>query len=85
MIADDPTLPPREIVESFKLAYAKVNNCNPQIAYRGNHWYMVNGEAVHRAMVIREIARLRAMSQRQTLRQTDKSILTRLIAKLRGM
>lgn len=85
MIADDPTIPPREIIASFKFAYQKVNNCDPIIVYRGNHWYIVNGEAVHRAMVLREIARLRSMAQRQTLRNTDRSILTRLIAKLRGM
>ncbi|MCK6578883.1 MAG: hypothetical protein L6Q98_12330 [Anaerolineae bacterium] len=81
----EPAISPREIVESFKFAYAKVNNCDPIIVYRGNHWYIINGEAVHRTMVMREIARLRGVAQRQTLHNTDRSILTRLINKLRGL
>ncbi len=85
MIADDPTIPPREVVDSFRSAYVSVNNCDPQIFYRGNHWYMVNGEAVHRVMVLRETWRLRGMAQRQSLKNTDKSILSRLINKLRGL
>ncbi|MDZ4770243.1 MAG: hypothetical protein SGJ24_14025 [Chloroflexota bacterium] len=85
MYADDPTIPPREIIETFKVAYVKVNACDPLIAYRGNQWFVVNGEPVHRQMVIREIARLRGMAQRQTLKSTDRSMLMRLIDKLRGM
>jgi hypothetical protein len=83
--ADDPSIPPREIIETFKLAYSKVNSCDPIIVYRGNQWFIVNGEAVHRQMVIREIARLRGLAQKQTLRHADKGIINRLIAKLRGM
>jgi hypothetical protein len=83
--ADDPGVTPREIIETFRSAYKLVNACDPVIVYRGNQWFIVNGEAVHRAMVIREIARLRGLAQKQTMKQTDKSILTRLIAKLRGM
>ncbi|MBK8022937.1 MAG: hypothetical protein IPK19_16280 [Chloroflexi bacterium] len=84
-MVEDPSISPRDIIENFKFAYAKVNNSEPFIVYRGNHWYIVNGEAVHRAMVIREIARLRGVAQKQTLRTTDRSLLNRLINKLRGL
>lgn len=85
MNVDDPSIPPADIVASFKLAYNKVNAREPNIFYRGNQWFIVNGEAVHRQMVMRELARLRALAQQQNLKNTDRSILTRLINKLRGL
>jgi len=48
MVADDPTLPPRYIVEHFRKAYHGVHKRDPMVRYMGNHWYYVNGETVHR-------------------------------------
>jgi hypothetical protein len=85
MIADDPTLPPRYIVEDYRQAYKRVNKREPQCRYIGNHWYNVNGETVHRAELMNEIARLRDLAQRATLMHTDRSMISRLIARLRAL
>ena len=85
LVADDPTLPPRYIVEHFRKAYNGVHKREPMVRYMGNHWYYVNGETVHRSMLIEEIARLRELSQRQTLIRGDRSLIQKLIAKLRNM
>ena len=86
MVCDDPTLPPRYVIENFCRAYSVLNGKEPAVRYMGNHWYSVNGETVHRATLMEEIARLRNLSQRQTLnRAHDKSVIHRLIARLRSL
>lgn len=86
MVCDDPTLPPRYVVENFRRAYLVLNGREPAVRYMGNHWYFVNGETVHRATLMEEIARLRNMSQRQNLnRMHDKSVIQRLINRLRAL
>ena len=86
MIADDPTLPPRYVVENYRRAYSTINGRDPFVRYMGNHWYQVNGETVHRSTLMEEIARLRHLSQRQNIKaSTDKSVIQRLIAKLRNL
>ena len=85
MVADDPTLPPRYVVENYRRAYNMINGREPTVRYMGNHWYNVNGETVHRSTLMEEIARLRNMSQRQTLVRTDKSVIQRLISRLRNL
>jgi hypothetical protein len=80
---DDPTIPPRYIVEGYRKAYARVHRREPQCRYIGNHWYNVNGETVHRATLTDEIARLRTLDQRSG--RADRSVIQRLIDKLRGM
>jgi hypothetical protein len=86
MVADDPTLPPRYVVENYRRAYTVINGREPFVRYMGNHWYNVNGETVHRSTLMEEIARLRNLSQRQTIvANTDKSVIHRLIARLRSL
>jgi hypothetical protein len=86
MVADDPTLPPRYVVENYRRAYTVINGREPFVRYMGNHWYNVNGETVHRSTLMEEIARLRNLSQRQTIvSKTDKSVIHRLIARLRSL
>jgi hypothetical protein len=80
---DDPTTPPRYIVEDYRQAYTRVHNREPQCRYMGNHWYHVNGETVHRAMLTDEILRLRGLAQQSSVSKTDKSVIQRLIARLR--
>lgn len=85
MIAyDDPTIPPRYVVENYRQVYSRVHNREPLCRYIGNHWYSVNGETVHRATLMEEIARLRGLAQKPNLMSTDKSVIQRLIARLRG-
>ena len=85
MVADDPTLPPRYVVENYRRAYEVVNGREPFVRYMGNHWYNVNGETVHRSTLMEEIARLRTMSQRQHVAKADKGVIQRLIARLRNL
>lgn len=80
---DDPTLPPRYIVDYYRQAYARVHKREPQCRYIGNHWYNVNGETVHRAMLMDEITRLRMLAQENSVSAADKSMIQRLIARLR--
>ena len=86
MVADDPTLTPRYVVENYRRAYTSINGREPFVRYMGNHWYDVNGETVHRSTLMEEIARLRMMSQRQNMKSNaDKSVIQRLIARLRSL
>jgi hypothetical protein len=85
MVSDDPTLPPRHLVENYRRAYETLNKREPVIRYMGNHWYFVNGETVHRVTLIEEIARLRTLTQRQSLLQGDKGLIHRLIDRLRNL
>ena len=86
MVADDPTLPPRYVVENYRRAYSTINGRDPYVRYMGNHWYQVNGETVHRSTLMEEIARLRTQSQRQNIKaHTDKSVIQRLINRLRNL
>lgn len=81
----DPTLPPRYIVESYRQAFRSVHGREPQIRYMGNHWYHVNGETVHRLTLIEEIGRLAEMEHISQPVRPDKSIIQRLIAKIRSL
>jgi hypothetical protein len=85
MVSDDPTLPPRHLVENYRRAYETLHTRSPVIRYMGNHWYFVNGETVHRVTLIEEIARLRTQTQQQSLLQGDKGLIHRLIHRLRNL
>ena len=86
MVADDPTLPPRYVCENYRRAYKGVNGREPTVRYMGNHWYNVNGEIVYRSTLMEEISRLRKLAQRQNVRAlADKSVIQRLIARLRSL
>ncbi len=86
-VADDPTLPPRYVLENYRKAYFVLNGCEPVVRYMGNHWYSVSGETVHRSTLMEEIARLRTLAQAQTLRQpkSNKSVIQKLISRLKGL
>lgn len=85
-VADDPTLPPRYVVENYRRAYTTINGREPFVRYMGNHWYNVNGETVHRTTLMEEIARLRTQSQRSlNIAKAEKSVIQRLIARLRSL
>jgi hypothetical protein len=86
MIAvDDPTLPPRYVMDSYKRAYLKVHGREPMARYMGNHWYYINGETVHRLTLMNEISRLHEMQQAPPPIKTDKSVIQKLIARLRSL
>jgi hypothetical protein len=85
IVVDDPTLPPRYVVENYRRAYAVINGRDPHVRYMGNHWYHVNGETVHRATIIDEIARLRTLTQRESIAKSETSVIKRLINRLRAL
>jgi hypothetical protein len=84
MVRDEPTLSnPHYIAESYRQAYKLVHGHEPAIRYVGNHWFHVNGETAHRQMVIDEVTRLRELAMHKHIVATEKSIVQKLIAKLR--
>jgi len=86
MIAyDNASLSPRALIESYSHAFNAVNGRSPRVRYMGNHWFVVNGETVHRVTLMEEIARLRDLAQRQTLHRADKGVIKRLIARLKNL
>jgi hypothetical protein len=83
---DDPTITPKLIMESYQRAYRHVNGRPPAVRHQFGEWYYVNGETVHRHMLLNEITRLRAIAQKQRLNAlADRKLMQRIIAKLRGM
>ena len=85
LVYDDPTLPPRYVVDTYRRAYETVHGREPAVRYMGNHWYSVNGETVHRITLMEEINRLSHLSHKQKLIRADKSIIQRLISRLRSL
>lgn len=79
------TLTPNAIIDNYRRAYKMVHNHEPHVNHISAEWYQVNGETVHRITLFAEITRLRGMAQQQRLANTDKSLVQRLIAKLRGV
>jgi hypothetical protein len=82
---EDHGTPPRYVVENYRIAYVSAHGREPAVRYMGNHWYYVNGETVHRVTLLEEIERLRAMPPKQSFRRTDRSIVQRLIDRLRAL
>jgi len=63
MMADDRTLTPGLILELYCEHYVRVYKRAPIARYMGNHWYNINGETVHRTVVMEEIDRLHALTR----------------------
>lgn len=82
---NDTTLSPRHFVEGYYHVYNLVYGHAPQIRYVGNQWYEVNNELVHRTDLMTETARLHLLAREKQRRNTDKSMISRLISKLRGL
>ncbi|KXK23282.1 MAG: hypothetical protein UZ15_CFX003000658 [Chloroflexi bacterium OLB15] len=82
---NDPTLPPRYVMDNYKRAYYNVHGREPAVRYMGNHWYHVNGETVHRLTLIEEITRLHEIGQVHKPVRPEKSVIQRLIARLRSL
>ncbi|GEM_PF-529229 len=96
-VYDDPTLPPRYVVEHYRKVYHTLYRREPLVRYMGNHWFYVDGETVHRKTLLDEIARLRALTQQAQTQQRvsqlrydsatkkDKGVIKRLIDRLRNL
>ncbi|MBI1281967.1 MAG: hypothetical protein GC179_27830 [Anaerolineaceae bacterium] len=91
---DSTTLTPQYIVDSFQSAYRQVYGRDAQVVHMFAEWYTVNGETVHRMTLFSETSRLRELVRVQQSQQTqrpqprpaaDRSMVQRLIARLRGV
>ena len=87
------TMTTADLVAEYTTAYEDANGWKPRIEYKGNGWYQVDNEIVHRSTLLQEIGRLRTL-RRQQLEQEQheryqaerkKSLISKLIAKLRKL
>ena len=85
MASEDLTLSPQIMVDSYQRAYKQVYGRTLQVRHQFGEWYYINGETVHRLTLLQEIARLRGIAQKQRLQNTDRSLVQRLITRLRGI
>jgi hypothetical protein len=85
LTVEDASIPPRYVVENYRIAYTSAHGREPAVRYMGNHWYYVNGETVHRLTLMDEIERLRAMPPKRQFKHTDRSLVQRLIDRLRAL
>lgn len=81
----DPTVKPKQVIESYQRAYQTIHHREPQVRHLFDDWYQVNGETVHRLALFGEITRLRDLAQKHRLAAADKSVIQRLIARLRSL
>ncbi|MBL8117548.1 MAG: hypothetical protein J0L63_21055 [Anaerolineae bacterium] len=85
---DGATLTPQHIIDTFQRAYRRVYNRDAQVVHLFAEWYRVNGEIVHRVTLFGEITRLRELAKQQEQQRRavpDRTMIQRLIAKLRGV
>lgn len=80
---NNPTLTPQQIIDSYQRAYRQVHGQEPHVTHLFAEWYQVQGETVHRVTLFGEISRLRGLTQHQRTITTDKTLVQRLIARLR--
>lgn len=86
---NDTTLTPNDIAEGYVRVFQFVHGYEPNVTHMGGYWYDVNGEVVHRGTLIREIFRLREIQaqQKQEREQrkasVSRSLIQRLIARIK--
>ncbi len=84
-VTENASVNPQYVMDAFHRAYYLVHKRDPQIAHLFDDWYQVNGETIHRLTLFHEITRLRDLAQKHRLASADKTVVQRLIARLRGL
>ncbi len=84
-VTENTSVNPQVVVDAFCRAYRLVHKRDPLITHLFDDWYRVNGETVHRLTLFHEITRLRDLAQNHRLMSADKSVVQRLIARLRNL
>jgi hypothetical protein len=84
-MSDDPTLTPQLIVNAYQRVFEQANGRVPTVRHLGGQWYYVNGETLHRVALMTETKRLRDLVKSQRQASAERNVITRLIAKLRGI
>lgn len=82
---EKPAVTPELIVQEYQRAYRQLHKREAHVIHLTAEWYQVNGEMVHRLVLMREIGRLRELTQQQRMAATDRGMIQKLIARLRGM
>jgi hypothetical protein len=85
MASEDLTLSPQVMVDSYLRAYKQVHGRTLIVRHQFGEWYYINGETVHRLTLLQEITRLRGIAHKRRLQETDRPLVQRLIARLRGI
>ncbi len=89
--SSEVTLSPASIAQGYVDLYERIYSRSPQVVYMGNSWYRINGELIHRSVLLTEIDRLRDLNADQfpmlaeRTTPSRKSVVQRMIEKLRGM
>ncbi|NJO83548.1 MAG: hypothetical protein HC828_12505 [Blastochloris sp.] len=84
-LLDDVPLHPDALMYEFCRAYERVYGCPVHMRYRGSGWFVIDNEYVHYRLVRAEVNRLRLLVRKQDFAREKRSILTRLIQKVRGL
>jgi hypothetical protein len=85
-MSDDQTLTSHVIEQAFIAAFMNLYQQTPQVRHVGGQWYYVNGETVHRFALMEQTALLESMyNERQAQERSRKSIVHRLISRLRAI
>jgi hypothetical protein len=82
---DDTTLTPQMIVDHYERAYRRVHGAEPRARHIGGQWYYVSGETIHRLALMAETARLNDLARQRSFATPTRSIINRLISRLRGI
>lgn len=81
----DATVKPQQVMDAYCRAFKMVHHREAHITHLFDDWYQVNGETVHRLTLFREITRLRELAQKHKINTADRSVVQRLIARLRSL
>jgi hypothetical protein len=91
----DATLTAQSIIESYLQIHENIYGWRPSVVYRGNQWYQVENQVVHRSTLLMEIQRLHGqaedwrvtrvtqLDEPEPAPRTSSSVISRLIARLR--
>jgi len=74
-----------DFVTEYTNAFWRVYTQEPRIYYMGNQWYQVNGNPLHHSILVQEIARLNDLANMRHAEAHKKSMVGRLIKRLRGL
>ncbi len=79
------THPADRFITEYQTAFNEVYGQTPRVFYLGNQWYQVNGETTHHTIFVSEITRLRDLAKLQQRHSKNRTLISRLINKLRNM
>jgi hypothetical protein len=76
---------PETVIKNYTYAHWLVYGSEPEMHYIGNGWYRINGEMVHHRLITEETDRLRDLARQKRLNGRNRSMVQRLIDRLRSI